>query len=84
MPRLLTSTVKLVLFAAMAVLLPLTMAGEAVALVFNGQPIGNEVGTVSDVFGWLFAAVFLTVFIMVIAEQERRLRAADRRRALML
>jgi len=77
----LTRPIKLVLFAAMAALLPITMAGEAVALAYNGEPIGNQVGTVTDVLGWLFAAAFLTVFILMIADQNRRMRAADRQRA---
>jgi hypothetical protein len=75
-PRLLTRPVRLVLFAAMAVCLPIAMAGEAVALVFNGQPVGNEVGTAADVFGWLFAAAFSVAFLLVIYEQDRGMRAA--------
>jgi hypothetical protein len=78
MPRLLTRPVMLLLFAAMAVCLPITMAGEAVALVYNGQPIGNEAGTAADVFGWLFAGAFLVVFLLVIYEQDRRMRVAER------
>ena len=78
MPRLLTRPVKLLLFAAMAICLPITMAGEAVALVYDGGPIGNEVGTAADVFGWLFAAAFLAVFLLAIYEQDRRLRRARR------
>ena len=78
MPRLLTRPVKLLLFAAMAICLPITMAGEAVALVYDGGPIGNEVGTAADVLGWLFAAAFLSVFLLAIYEQDRRLRRARR------
>ena len=78
MPRLLTSPVKLLLFAAMAICLPITMAGEAVALVYDGGPIGNEVGIAADVFGWFFAAAFLAVFLLAIYEQDRRLRRARR------
>ena len=70
--------VKLVLAAVMAVCLPLTMAGEAVALAFDGRPIGNDVGTAADVFGWLFAAAFLAVFLLMIVEQDRALRAGRR------
>ena len=78
MPHLLTRPVKLVLFAAMAVCLPLTMAGEAVALVYDGRQIGSEVATASDVLGWLFTAAFLAVFLLAIYEQDRRMRAARR------
>ena len=78
LPRLLTRPVKFLLFAAMAVCLPITMAGEAVALVYDGRPIGNEVGTAADVFGWAFAAAFLAVFLLSIYEQDRRLRRAQR------
>ena len=78
MPRLLTRPVKLLLFAAMAVCLPITMAGEAVALVYDGGPVGNEAGTTADVFGWAFAAAFLAVFLLAIYEQDRRLRRAQR------
>ena len=78
MPRLLTRPVKILLFAAMAVCLPLTMAGEAVALVYDGGAIGNEAGTAADVFGWLFAVAFLAVFLLAIYEQDRRMRRMRR------
>ena len=78
MPRLLTRPVKLLLFAAMAVCLPITMAGEAVALVYDGGPIGNDAGTAADVFGWAFAAAFLAVFLLSIYEQDRRMRRTQR------
>ena len=78
MPHLLTRPVKLLLFAAMAVCLPITMAGEAVALVYDGGPVGNEAGTAADLSGWLFAAAFLAVFLLAIYEQDRRLRRAQR------
>jgi hypothetical protein len=78
MPRLLTRPVKILLFAAMAVCLPLTMAGEAVALVYDGGAIGNEAGTAADVFGWLFAVAFLAVFLLAIYEQDRRMRRVRR------
>ena len=77
-PRLLTRPVKLALFAAMAVCLPLTMAGEAVALVYDGRPIGNEAGTTADVFGWLFAVAFLAAFLLAVYEQDRRMRRRRR------
>ncbi len=67
-----------VLFVAMAVSLPITMAGEAVALAFNGGAIGNEAGTAADVFGWVFAAAFVAAFVLSVAEQERRFRAGYR------
>ena len=70
--------VKFLLVAAMAVCLPITLAGEAVALAYNGQPIGNEVGTAADVFGWLFTATFLALFVLILVEQDRRLRAGER------
>jgi hypothetical protein len=75
MPRLLSRPAKLLLFVAMAVCLPIALASEAVALVFDSQTLGNEVGTAADVFGWLFAVVFLTVFILAIIEQDRAMRA---------
>lgn len=78
MPRLLTRPVKILLFAAMAVCLPLTMAGEAVALVYDGGAIGNEAGTAADVFGSLFAVAFLAVFLLAIYEQDRRMRRVRR------
>lgn len=70
--------VKFMLVAAMAVFLPITMAGEAVALVFDGQSVGNDAGTTADVFGWLFAAAFFVVFLLTLIEQDRRLRAGHR------
>jgi hypothetical protein len=82
MPRLLTRPVKLALFGVMAVCLPLTMAGEALALAYNGGAVGNEAGTTADVFGWLFAAAFLAVFLLAIYEQDRRLRLSRRAAAL--
>jgi hypothetical protein len=78
MPRLLTRPVKILLFAAMAVCLPLTMAGEAVALVYDGGVVGNEAGTAADVFGSLFAVAFLAVFLLAIYEQDRRMRRVRR------
>ena len=78
MPRLLTRPVKILLFAAMAVCLPLTMAGEAVALIYDGGAIGNEAGTAADVFGSLFAVAFLAVFLLAIYEQDRRMRRVRR------
>jgi hypothetical protein len=78
MPRLLTRPVKILLFAAMAVCLPLTMAGEAVVLVYDGGAIGNEAGTAADVFGSLFAVAFLAVFLLAIYEQDRRMRRVRR------
>jgi hypothetical protein len=78
MPRLLTRPVKILLFAAMAVCLPLTMAGEAVALVYDGGVVGNEAGTAADLFGWLFAVAFLAVFLLAIYEQDRRMRRVRR------
>ena len=81
MPHLLTRPVKLVLFAAMAICLPITMAGEAVALVYDGGPIGREVATATDVFGWLFTVAFLAVFVLAVYEQDRRMRAARRLRS---
>ncbi|HEX2539321.1 MAG TPA: hypothetical protein VHL13_13640 [Pseudolabrys sp.] len=78
MPRLLTRPVKILLFAAMAVCLPLTMASEAVALVYDGGVVGNEAGTAADLFGWLFAVAFLAVFLLAIYEQDRRMRRVRR------
>jgi len=75
---LLTRPVKILLFAAMAVCLPLTMAGEAVALVYDGGVVGNEAGTAADVFGSLFAVAFLAVFLLAIYEQDRRMRRVRR------
>jgi hypothetical protein len=70
--------VKFLLVTAMAICLPITMAGEAVALAFDGKPIGNDAGTTADIFGWLFAAAFFAVFVLVLIEQDRRLRAGHR------
>lgn len=76
MPRILfNDVVKLLLVAAMAIFLPLILAGEAVALVFDGQVVGNDVGTAADVLGWLFAAAFLALFLMMIIEKDRQFRA---------
>lgn len=75
MPRSLSRDVlNLVLFAAMALCLPIVLAGEAVALAFDGQAIGNEAGTAADVFGWLFAAAFLVAFLLTILAQDRAMR----------
>lgn len=73
--------VKFLLVAAMAVCLPLTVVGEAAALVFNGETIGNDVGTFADVFGWLFAAAFIATFVLVLVEQDRKGRATARQRS---
>ena len=54
------------------------MAGEAVALVYDGGAIGNEAGTAADVFGSLFAVAFLAVFLLAIYEQDRRMRRVRR------
>ena len=80
MPRSLFHLPKFLLAAAMAICLPITMAGEAVALVYDGKPIGNEVGTAADVFGWLFAAAFLLIFALVIFEQDWMMRTRPAKR----
>jgi hypothetical protein len=71
---------KFLLFAAMAVCLPITMAGEAVALVYDGKLFGNEAGTAADVFGWLFAVAFAAIFLLAIYEQDRKLARRSVRR----
>ena len=80
MPRLQSRLAKLVLATAMAVTLPITVAGEAVALAFDGKPLGNEVGTVTDVFAWLFTIAFVAIFILMIVDQDRMMRARGARR----
>jgi hypothetical protein len=75
MPRFQSRLAKLALTAAMAVCLPITLAGEAVALAFDGKPLGNEVGTAADVFGWLFTVAFVAIFILMVVEQDKIMRA---------
>ncbi|HXD43748.1 MAG TPA: hypothetical protein VN655_01335 [Pseudolabrys sp.] len=75
MPRFQSRLVKLILAAAMAVTLPITLAGEAVALAFDGKPLGSEVGTATDVFAWLFTAAFVAIFILMVVDQDRMMRA---------
>ena len=64
-------TIKLVLFAVMAVSLALVVIAGAVFLIWNGQPIGNSASMVADVFAWLFTAAFVIAFLLSMFEQRR-------------
>jgi hypothetical protein len=61
----------LVLLAVMVVSLLLTIVTGAAALVLYGQPSGDKVADVADVFGWLFAVAFVTAFVGAVLREHR-------------
>jgi hypothetical protein len=55
----------------MVVSLLLTIVTGAAALVLYGQPSGDKVADVADVFGWLFAVAFVTAFVGAVLREHR-------------
>ena len=43
-----------------------------IALILNGEPSGNVVAWVADVFAWIFALAFFAAFALAMSEQRRR------------
>jgi hypothetical protein len=62
----------LILVASMVVFLTLAIVGESIALVFNGQPIGNMAASAADVSAWLFAALFFFAFAATLVRERSR------------
>jgi len=62
----------LVLLPVMIVSLLLTVVAGTLALVWNGQPIGDNVATAADIFGWLFAAAFSAAFFHAVWREQRK------------
>ena len=65
-----------ILGAVMVVCLPLTIVAGAVALIWNGQTIGNSAATTADVIGSVFSVAFFAAFALAMAEQRSRSSAA--------
>ena len=61
-----------ILGVVMVVCLPLTILTGAVALIWNGQTIGNTATTTADVFASVFAAAFFAAFFLRMAEDRSR------------
>jgi hypothetical protein len=61
-----------ILGVVMAVCLPLTLITGAVALIWNGQPIGNTATTTADVFAYAFSAAFFAAFVLRMTEERSR------------
>ncbi|HEY6831383.1 MAG TPA: hypothetical protein VI251_02735 [Pseudolabrys sp.] len=62
--------ISVVLVCAMGVFLALAVIGGTVSLILGKQVIGNDVGTVADVSGWLYAAALLSVFCLTLSKQR--------------
>jgi uncharacterized membrane protein len=62
----------LFLLPIMIVSLLLTVVAGTAALVWDGQPIGEKVATVADVFAWLFAAAFSAAFLLAVLREQRK------------
>ena len=56
----------------MIVSLVLAIVTGAVALIWNGQPFGNEASTVADVFAAIFSVAFFAAFALAMVEQRSR------------
>jgi hypothetical protein len=56
----------------MVVCLPLTILTGAVALIWNGQAIGNTAMATADVFASAFSAAFFAAIILRMAEERSR------------
>ncbi len=63
--------VRVLLLPVMIVSLLLAVVTGAAALVLNGQPAAGTVADAADVFGWVFAAAFLTAFIAMVLRGNR-------------
>jgi hypothetical protein len=61
-----------ILGAVMVVCLPLTILAGAVALIWNGQTIGNTATTTADVFACAFSAAFFAAFVLRMTEERSR------------
>lgn len=64
----------LILAAVMFVSLALTIVAEILALVWNGQPIGNTAATVADTFATFFSIAFFISFGLVMFGHQRQTR----------
>ena len=62
----------LVLVASIVVFLALAIVGEIIALIFEGQPIGNTAALTADVSAWLFAALLLFAFVATLVRERFR------------
>lgn len=58
-----------ILGAVMVVCLPLTIVAGAVALIWNGQTIGNSAATTADVIGSVFSVAFFAAFVLRMVEE---------------
>jgi hypothetical protein len=61
-----------VLAFVMIASLALAIVIGAVALIWNGQPFGNEASTVADVFATIFSVSFFAAFVLAMIEQRSR------------
>ena len=61
-----------ILGVVMVVCLLLTILTGSVALIWNGQTIGNTATTTADVFGSAFSVAFFAAFVLRMAEERSR------------
>jgi hypothetical protein len=61
-----------VLAFVMIASLALAIVIGAVALIWNGQPFGNEASTVADFFATIFSVSFFAAFVLAMIEQRSR------------
>jgi MFS-type transporter involved in bile tolerance (Atg22 family) len=64
--------VVVILGAVMIVCLALTIVTFLVALIWIGQPLGNEGLVAADAFASVFSAAFFAAFALAMAEQRSR------------
>ena len=61
----------LLLLPIMLVSLLLAIVAGTIALIWNGQPIGDKIADVADVFAWLFAGTFLTSALLAVLQERK-------------
>ena len=69
--------VVVILGAVMIVCLALTIVTFLIALIWIGQPLGNEGLVAADAFASVFSVAFFVAFAIAMAEQRSRSSAVD-------
>jgi len=67
-----------IFLAVMTVCLPLAVVGQLVDIFLHRGTVRYDLGTASDVFGWLFTAAFVLTMLLTIFVEERTARAKAR------
>jgi riboflavin transporter FmnP len=64
--------VRLLLAFGMGASLAIVLVTGGIALILMGQPSGNVVGWVADVFAWTFSLAFFAALVLTMIEQRQR------------